>query len=77
MKEMGSSISRGYLLPEPDQDKLEFRKAPAQYHHVLHSSADYPTARGILPWPSVMWEVASGLVLTSANDLSVYRALAS
>ena len=35
MKEMGSGISRDYLLPLPDQDKLEFRKAPAQYHHVL------------------------------------------
>ena len=35
MKEMGSGISRDYLLPLPDQDELEFRKAPAKYHHVL------------------------------------------
>ena len=30
MKEMGSGVSRDYL-----PDKLEFRKAPPQYHHVL------------------------------------------
>ena len=35
MKEMGSGISRDCLLPLPEQDKFEFRKAPAQYHHVL------------------------------------------